>query len=49
MKDTITINLRGLNQECRDKIEKLLDEQINAVPDETNEEALEDLRNFSED
>lgn len=49
MKDEITINLRALNQECRDKIEAILDEQLNGVPDDTNEEALEDLRNFKED
>jgi hypothetical protein len=48
MEDTITISLRALNQECRDKIEKILDTQLNVVPDEINEEALETLRNFSE-
>lgn len=48
MEDQITLNLRGLSQEVRNKIEMLLDKQLNAVPDETNEKALDVLRNFNE-
>jgi hypothetical protein len=48
MEDSIIINLRVLNQECRDKIEKILDTPLNVVPDEVNEEVLEVFRNFSE-
>lgn len=49
MKDTITINLRGLDEKTRHSFERLLDEQLNLVPDDMNEEALEDLRNFEEE
>jgi len=48
MNDTIEINLRGLTEKNRDTLEKILDEQLNVCPDEINEQALEDVRNFEE-
>ena len=44
--DEITINLRALDERTREKLEELLDVQLNDIPDDTNDEALEDLRNF---
>jgi hypothetical protein len=44
--DTITINLRALSEDVRNQIDNILDKQLNSVPDEMNEEALEILRNF---
>jgi len=48
MQDEITINLRALDKKIRDKIEELLDKQLEGVPDEVNEEALDVLRKFEE-
>ncbi len=49
MKDEITINLRALEGDTRLKLEILLDTQLNGIPDDVNEEALEILRNFDEE
>lgn len=49
MKDTITINLKALTQDTRDKISQLIDGDLNLIPDEQNEEALESLREFKDD
>jgi hypothetical protein len=48
MKDEIVINLRALNQEQRDNIYGVIDQACNDVDDETNEEALEILMDFTE-
>lgn len=49
MKDTIIINLRALDEDGRNRLEKLLDYQLNIIEDDTNEEALDILRKFKED
>lgn len=49
MKEEITINLRALDPISMAEIHKILFEQNKLVPDETNEEALEIIRNFKEE
>lgn len=46
MNDEITINLRALNARQINNIGKILDQSLNDVSDETNEAALEALRDF---
>ena len=48
MKDTIEINLRALTGRHRDNIAKVLDEALNDIDDDTNEEALEIINNYTE-
>lgn len=48
MKDEITISLRALTEESRKQIEKILDKQLEIIPDETNQEAVYILNQFNE-
>lgn len=48
MNDEITINLRSLGEKEREILLNMLAIQTTIVPDETNEEALETLQNFTE-
>ena len=48
MKDEITINIRALDELAKEQLERLLDVQLNIIPDDTNEQALEDLRQFKD-
>ena len=48
MKDEITINIRALDEMTREKLERLLDEQLNVIPDDTNDQALEILQQFKD-
>lgn len=45
-RDEITINLRALSSNSLTRLENIIDEDLNDVPDEDNEEALETLREF---
>lgn len=49
MQDEVIINLRALSPEIIAKFIRLIDEQLNVVPDDVNEAALETLQNFNED
>ncbi|MGR3218970.1 MAG: hypothetical protein ACUZ8H_04010 [Candidatus Anammoxibacter sp.] len=48
MTDQITINIRALDERTLEKLETLLDEQLNIIPDDTNDQALEDIRQFED-
>ena len=48
MKDEITISIRALTEESRKQIEKILDKQLELIPDETNQEAVYTLNQFNE-
>jgi len=44
----ITINLRGLTEDSRDKIKQILDETLIMIPDEINQEASNKINAFDE-
>ena len=46
--DEITVNLKALNKDERDKIEAIIYKSLKLIPDKTNEEAVMILRNFDD-
>lgn len=46
MNDEITINLRALTENALVRISNIIDEELNAIPNETNEESLDIINEF---
>ena len=48
-KDNVVINLKALTKDARNIIKDILEDQLEAIPDETNETAKVIIEEFEED